>query len=1505
MPEAFQEFNREDFATPVVEEKPVVSPDQAAEVAASTVYVNGDPDPVNQYHEIKQGILTEGRHPSSDSLLEVLSAQHADVAASTAAALAAEGIYDNNALLDNARKSIEEYVPSLTNAVADKAVASNEPSTKASRDIFDNWSQEAFDQEIEEANELSRLVDDAYNEFDLTWGMAGDMLLTFLPFYESAAFIEFAQKMGVDHDVHEKVLPGELLENMRDHVRALDSHSRVEFFNDMNRFLKENAGVLGGNEAVRLGMLIDTFSEVTGHEDPDDFDWERWLLDFSGLMDLTVIGGPIARGVSRVFRGAKTNIVGRVSSANPQAGAQLAELIAKQGAEEAGGETASTLRAKYVLPKEAEWKLSRTPEVVRKAIMDADEEAGEVVQTIQRIDDYVGEEAKLAAKELQRKLQNSDGNTVWVADTSLQRTSKGWRADALVADSDESGFASLEAAKKANKDMFNGKGTIVERTIKTDELVETGRTVGDKPVVKQQLPGTEYFIKVGHSRDVAFMDDDFAITGGGFMRSFFFDPDSRFNKRITTKGNAVFDQYKLLEQTIERRFNFIAQLGNNEKLVVSKLLSRGLQRERVYTPREITRLARKSGIKDSKIPDLVEAYQEARRGFDTMYIMEERIFRNKLVADGYEAVVTGPGGFRGFGKPVPMEQAGEVKRVYNPATDSMEDVGDIAKIYEDGGEIVRVRNPIRQRDGDEQSRFIVRNSDDIKMDELPLFTLNYRQGWVPTMYKENYFITATSPIKENGKNTKVTRVIGVTGTKNEALEKVARMNEDAVDGTVFEFKHDRNIGLEETSRLQSELHATHGKLFYSRKGERLKHEDGSVGKIQDPLEAAINAARTVSKRTAMDEFIVDLKARYVNTFGDITHSQFELPSRDLVKDISSGQIEKAQSMYNYIKQLEGVAGKGFDERLTLIKTADKLESWGFPKVASLAREGSDRLDAIGWTRARNFEFNLGTDPLRQLLLQPSQTLFTAILSPSQFVTNLAAGRLVTRLAKDDLSGHTVEELDKIARNSGLRAAGIGGKELRGLIDEFRQTGLGQAVTSHQVARDSAKPLSVAAHGGKGEKVLSAAASVYTTPVSLLRQGFERGEEINLGTHWMLARSRWMKNNPGKNPADHILEVSGEARALALSMTQAGDFSYQRGIMSIPLQYFSIRHKGLLALTGNQHFTKGEKFKMAAAQLAMWGPEGLALGGLMDWARQEYGVELPEWFRDGIVETFANNALSSVSEDTDVDITGTFALLKGVDKDNIVAGVTDIIVNGGDLSGIAFGATKTNYNRIDRFFDSASILMNTDMSNASFDDIAGLAKDDFLKVLSSYNRMATGLAMLRSGHWMNSKGEEIMPASVAESVLYGLLGLSSNRVEAMYELQQAISPPAQRRKTDLEETVDTYYRLALQFTNKALDDLDAGAPMQHVWAQHKALMSVNNLIVSSMGPDAEIVMDKVRNRVQQGSKGNKQDELVDKLGRLYMNRDNANLIEIAKDEGLVTEGDAAVMQNIYDFMWEAQ
>jgi len=623
----------------------------------------------------------------------------------------------------------------------------------------------------------------------------------------------------------------------------------------------------------------------------------------------------------------------------------------------------------------------------------------------------------------------------------------------------------------------------------------------------------------------------------------------------------------------------------------------------------------------------------------------------------------------------------------------------------------------------------------------------------------------------------------------------------------------------------------------------------------------------------MKPYINDMKERFVATFSDILRDRGVFPGS--VDDIhAAGQLAdprvvQAKAMYRHIEILEGLSTSAGFRKATII-TADYAER-NLGKTGGVLAAGLRSIadnDPVGFVRARNFELNLATNPLRQLLIQPSQTLNMVALSGTHFVTDFRRGRLVSKLANKRADViYTDAELSSAAKTLNMSV-----EELRADVRSFRRSGGGAAVTSHETARDASKGITSKPNVGVVGKTLGAPVDALRAGVGFLGKGFNRGEEINIGVHWQVAKRRWIKANPNKSPYDVEAEfaITGEARSLALSMTQTGDFAYQKGLASIMTQYAAVQHKQLLLMTTSQALTRTEKNKIIALQLAMWGPSGIGLGAVWNKAAGEAGINTNEGLmnviEDGAAEWMMNDILSRISgEDVDIDFSSSLAAASGI-NDNVFTSIGEMLIDGetADLYKIALGPTKSNYNRFADAADTIAIMYNTE--DKGWEEIS-LTKDVVLKLFSGGHQATKALLARKMGYWTNNAGEALFNATDMAIFAKGVFGLNSNKFNDHYDTKLL----KRLRDDEIREIADSYYKHVLSLSSQFKTETKGvdNKQLSQLTTQYKQFLRIQNAMINAHEEDAPIIFEAVQNKIKGNIGKVGQDELMNVLHKMIM------------------------------------
>lgn len=1061
--------------------------------------------------------------------------------------------------------------------------------------------------------------------------------------------------------------------------------------------------------------------------------------------------------------------------------------------------------------------------------------------------------AKRDIEPLQREVNEIEG--------LLDQSKQGARAEANISRLQQEQYGKLDGDVKA----------------RLDELMEDRLIQAAKPAEEN----IEYFIKVERSGDIKFDDKDVVVSLGAEKGSWFFDSATKLTKELSQMGNAVFDKWKYLEKEMLRYLDPMAKLSREDQIKVSRLLTYGNEREHVFS---IAEMRRYHDIKDKKV---MLAYKSFRKAMDIAFTLENRVFRRSLEADGMMHVKASK--YEGFAKPLAKGEAMEVKRAYDPVTDTIHTVNP-AELYKGGEQIGRLRRTYMKNDIG-TNYILLKNT---TVGGLPQQVLNKRVGWLPQTNKSNYFITKTKTVEIDGTSVEKEFTVKVAHNLKDAERQIKGLEETALEGEKFGFKHDRALTSQDRDYAEhmGDIYATTGGLFYSKRGERLTDLMGNESIIKDPLEAAVSAITRVSRDVTMKPYVDDMKVRFIQTYNHLLgekKNRFPTSANDIhaVDKVGDPQVVQAKAMFRHIEILEGL-GTNAGWRKNSIIVADYIErnfsGKKFGKltdaVANVVRAQADS-DPVGWVRARNFELNLATNPLAQLLVQPSQTLNMFALGPKTFVQDFRRGRLISKLATrraDVLRSDA--ELAQSAKTLGMTV-----DELRADIRSFRRSGANAAVTSHETARDAVTPLSRSLSESAIQRGTGRVAQLYRTPVSFLGKGFERGEEINIGVHWQVAKRRWMQRNEGKSPytPEAEYEIAGEARNLSLAMTQVGDFSYQRGIWAIPTQYLAVQHKQLLLMTTSQTLTRAEKFKVAGVQLAAWGPAGLSLGALISDAASDAGINMNEGLanviNDGLVEWSINNALTLINQDeVDLDLSSRFAAASGL-NDNIVTAIAEMMVDGetADVWSIVFGPTASNVNR---FYDAANTVKTIYNADVSAYQQTTISIDALLSVFSSYNNATKAAIYNNLGWWTDGKGNKLFQPSEFELIAKGLLGIQPNKLDDYYKVKRSQT----EYDREIREITDDYYKHVNNLVDNALDDYEAGM-FKETRAAFDAQLKVHSAIINQHGEDADLIKLQLQRKISNNIDKNGFDELTRNLQKLALQNGRSSNAESIINEAI--------------------
>ena len=1343
-------------------------------------------------------------------------------------------------------------------------------------------------------DDIKGQIKDVVNTLSLsTTQSVADFLGSVAPFNMSStykALLDGLQKRGNLKEGSPSgalVLTGEALEIVKDELRKAEPAEKKALAADILTIIKDNSGLLSNNDMIKFYIINEVFQEVQDPTAVDNFDWDRLIENTTGILDIVMLG-QLIKGTGRVIGaiGRDAPAAAAISADPANAAKILAASIKSEELAKAVGTTPTEILSHAVYPKPLNYG------DIRQAPSNVVDEIKVIEQQVKDVVD-LAEPLSINLTTVERTTASNN----WLQDLNLNSRSH------LYTNLSEVGIEGEKIIAKAVYGLDETHG-FPNGFMANERAIELMGSLGKWDILKRRGDGFvktknlsgkgEFFIKAQHERffrpEDALVFDPTDIYIGGSKAKFLGDPSSIFAKWYSNAGAVSHDLGKAVEHGLYKIIDkpFI-RLGDESKLKIINMLDEGSKRNTRINYREL--LARE--FSEDEINGVNSMYGLS----DALYFLNNRRYLEALDSKGMKKIVGA--NWEGIGKPIKEDLS--IAHVFDPATNEVRSItpAEISKLYSEGDTLVKLAG----REGGKEVKATVaisKKSDKTAIEGLPEQILNYRPGYIARYYKDEVFIDEISNIVVDGIKTENKRTILAMGNRIQATKIADKMNSTADSGVSYVARVDRKITAEERTQAMMDIDNAWGRLFFSKRGEQLRGLEG-LATVDDPIDAIVRNIGTTSRSVSHEGFIQTSKQRYVNTYGDLSSNKGLYP-KDSSQIVGSGalkdkkRIGEAIAVHDYIGLMEGAQPvsatmwKGFVNNL-----ADTLENGvgGF-RDASATKLRNTQRDPMQLARGATFNMFLAANPLRQAILQSSQFSFIASLEP-RYVLGAVKGKgfLSQKLGLDlGMASATRPELATKLNPIGAKLMGVPDKEYLEIVQDFRNSGLPFSIDSHLFVRDAVVELSKKVETSMLGKV---SRHLREIPLVALRTakkvGFDFGEYNNLASTYLLARRRFLdrtsKTQSSLTRADK-LNIGAEARQLALSMTEAGSFGYQKGILSLMTQFYSIQQKAFLAvlpqkLGGNKFFNAQEKLRIGLGQALMFSTAGFGLKEIYENSRDFMGVEpnplVDKALKGGMADIILNAAITSATgEDTNLVFSNDLAPASGTIKS---AGelVLGIFSGGTDVAELAFGPSYDAGGRLWRAGKiTKDILVAPDLS---IPEQLTRAVNSSLSVFSGYNNYLKASAAKNLGFHVNNSGDPVVQATWSESVGQ-LFGFRSNAVDEYYRLQQKLHSFKGGKDTSgaadhLKDVAKQYYKrmsaIAAKFASESpqnLDDLQM--------KRFDEAIRTEAIILSVLDPnDREFVLNEFRKQLSRGVEV-KSDRLVNDIVRASLNGDYGNQIE---------------------------
>ena len=275
--------------------------------------------------------------------------------------------------------------------------------------------------------------------------------------------------------------------------------------------------------------------------------------------------------------------------------------------------------------------------------------------------------------------------------------------------------------------------------------------------------------------------------------------------------------------------------------------------------------------------------------------------------------------------------------------------------------------------------------------------------------------------------------------------------------------------------------------------------------------------------------------------------------------------------------------KNTTHKLAAFVNGDNPSGWR----NSLSKEilnWSSSLDPISMMKGIGFDLKLGMFAISQLPLQITTSLAAVTLSPkfgSQGMMNLFALRPALQMKKESLDVF----LDTITKNGVHKLVGFDdADEYKAYIKMIRSDGFLDIGNSYSMIND--------------ETAFKGSTSAGSQLREASRFFFYEAEKWNRGVAAHIAWKETRQNFPNLdiNSSEFNKKIMTLTNRYSLSMARESDSAWQRGLTSIPTQFFAYQARMHQAMFGKV-FTPAQRVRLVLGQGLMWGGMGVPALGL--------------------------------------------------------------------------------------------------------------------------------------------------------------------------------------------------------------------------------------------------------------------------------------------------------------------
>lgn len=902
-------------------------------------------------------------------------------------------------------------------------------------------------------------------------------------------------------------------------------------------------------------------------------------------------------------------------------------------------------------------------------------------------------------------------------------------------------------------------------------------------------------------------------SAAGVKRNFFDRMPFLTSDHSGSLSNHLLDAHSMLEPEIALGASVAADKASGlEKrlLDISDDFAKefkGLDKDRKGVVYEYIKEANKRGL-DLDRTDLVsrgfsgkeiEALQDWRRFWDTHYWLENRDLARTLRSRKFGIVETA--NTRLFVKPVPKNRS--IVQGYDPVEEKMVTLtpAELDQLYEKGGSMGQLRNRI-DIDGGVAEYTIIRNNSESYLRNISDYdkVLNYNKGYFTTYYDAPKYVV--QKVKDATGKELYEKAIAVAGDHKEAVHILKqKAGQQGMSADQFGFVRSDIKKMDMGNDDYWNIQVAGGRTAQRVRGKRLEDSTemnhGISDKyVLDPQEALVNAARSVSTRASMRDFLEASKQRFIHQFSDFfPKDRFQQPTwPKSVKDIQKpgnqfdSDVADARTSFMYINSLENGYINGIDEtsKAFFQMMADITGKAGFAA-------GERGLNVIGnmapthYGKNLAFQLYLALSPQRQLLIQSHQAVRLAAMMPKYVGGGTMQKETGAYLGSFVLGDEAAAKLTRMDL-----------AEFKSIKKFIQDSGQLDGVDKNNLVRSAMLNMA----DNQVDRKLERFKSITAIPRKI---GFDMGEKINLVTSLLAFRRRALDRGIDLSDTAARDKVYGEARNFTGNMNFAGDMPYNQNSVNLLTQFLQVPHKLLTQVLFNRVLTNKEKLRMLAFDTVMWGTP-LTTTTIPLW----FGDILPEdaTARQAVqygIEGLIFNKLINAATDGKTDID--FSTLAPSDIHGVANLFHNIWVEGwGEmLAKTPSGQLLKEGGRVRQMLGTVSRFIGTPSNYTSVKEYGKVAHS-FASLSSGYSNAFKAQYMLEYGQKVNSADTAVTdPDVTAAEAIAAAFGFQTMHEARSFATGKKIYDSRKALQDDVKLWLKDY-TVALSQDGLRVDDL---------------------------------------------------------------------------------------------------